>query len=42
MRFLDEIGERLDGIRADGLWKTERPIASPQGARGRRWTGARC
>jgi len=32
-RFLDEITQRLDAIRADGLWKTERAIASPQGAR---------
>jgi glycine C-acetyltransferase len=31
--FLDELGARLDAIRADGLWKTEAVIASPQGAR---------
>ncbi|TNC48303.1 glycine C-acetyltransferase [Rubellimicrobium rubrum] len=31
--FLDEIRSRLDGIRAEGLWKTEAVIASPQRAR---------
>jgi glycine C-acetyltransferase len=31
--FLDEIRERLDGIRAEGLWKREAVIASPQGGR---------
>jgi glycine C-acetyltransferase len=31
--FLDEIRARLDGIRADGLWKQEAVLASPQGAR---------
>lgn len=31
--FIDEIAGRLDGIREAGLWKTERAIASPQGAR---------
>ena len=31
--FLDEIECRLVGIRAEGLWKVEREIASPQGAR---------
>jgi glycine C-acetyltransferase len=31
--FLDEITARLDGIRAEGLWKQEAVIASPQGAR---------
>ena len=28
--FLDEIRTELDGIRAQSLWKTERPILSPQ------------
>ena len=32
-RFLDEIDARLAAIRGDGLWKVEREIASPQGAR---------
>ncbi len=32
-QFLDEIRTRLDGIRADGLWKQEAVLASPQGAR---------
>ncbi|WP_210529454.1 glycine C-acetyltransferase [Rubellimicrobium arenae] len=31
--FLDEIRSRLDGIRAEGLWKAEAVIASPQGPR---------
>lgn len=31
--FLDHIQSTLDGIRADGLWKTERPISSPQSTR---------
>ncbi|EYD74633.1 2-amino-3-ketobutyrate coenzyme A ligase [Rubellimicrobium mesophilum DSM 19309] len=31
--FLDEIRARLDGIRAEGLWKREAVIASPQGGR---------
>lgn len=31
--FLDEIAARLDAIRADGLWKEERVLASPQRAR---------
>ncbi|TNC74172.1 glycine C-acetyltransferase [Rubellimicrobium roseum] len=31
--FLDEIRSRLDAIRAEGLWKTEAVIASPQGPR---------
>ncbi|MBP1806551.1 glycine C-acetyltransferase [Rubellimicrobium aerolatum] len=31
--FLDEIRSRLDAIRAEGLWKSEPVIASPQGAR---------
>jgi len=31
--FLQEIRERLDGIRAEGLWKREAVIASPQGGR---------
>ena len=30
--FLDHLGGVLDGIRAEGLWKTEREIAGPQGA----------
>jgi len=30
--FLDHLGEVLDGIRAEGLWKSERVIAGPQGA----------
>ena len=29
--FLNHIKATLDDIRADGLWKTERPLASPQG-----------
>ena len=29
--FLNRISETLDSIRADGLWKTERPIVSTQG-----------
>jgi hypothetical protein len=29
--FLTRISETLDTIRAEGLWKTERPIVSPQG-----------
>ncbi|MEJ6479280.1 MAG: glycine C-acetyltransferase [Octadecabacter sp.] len=29
--FLDDTTARLDEIRADGLWKTEREISSPQG-----------
>jgi glycine C-acetyltransferase len=29
--FLDRITETLETIRADGLWKTERAIVSPQG-----------
>jgi glycine C-acetyltransferase len=32
MTFLTEIEDRLAAIRAEGLWKVERPIASPQGA----------
>jgi glycine C-acetyltransferase len=31
--FLHEIRARLDGIRAEGLWKREAVIASPQGGR---------
>ncbi len=31
--FLSELRARLDGIRADGLWKQEAVLASPQGAR---------
>ncbi len=31
-RFLDDISERLNQIRADGLWKAEREITGPQGA----------
>ena len=30
-RFLDDIQSRLTEIRAEGLWKTEREIAGPQG-----------
>ena len=33
MTFLDDIAGRLDEIRAEGLWKTEREIVSPQGGR---------
>ncbi|MFT5742399.1 MAG: glycine C-acetyltransferase, partial [Paracoccaceae bacterium] len=29
--FLDDATARLDEIRADGLWKAEREISSPQG-----------
>jgi 7-keto-8-aminopelargonate synthetase-like enzyme len=29
--FLTRISETLDTIRAEGLWKVERPIVSPQG-----------
>ncbi|MDG4650470.1 glycine C-acetyltransferase [Roseibacterium sp. SDUM158017] len=29
--FLNRVAETLDDIRAEGLWKTERPIFSPQG-----------
>ena len=29
--FYDDVDATLDGIRADGLWKAERPIISPQG-----------
>jgi glycine C-acetyltransferase len=28
--FLDHINATLDGIRADGFWKAERKIATPQ------------
>lgn len=31
--FLSDISNRLDDIRAEGLWKTEREITAPQGAR---------
>ncbi len=31
--FLDEIRSRLEGIRAEGLWKQEAVLAAPQGAR---------
>jgi glycine C-acetyltransferase len=31
--FLDHIRGVLDGIRAEGLWKTEHPIEGPQGIR---------
>ena len=31
--FYDHLARELDGIRAAGLWKTERPIGSPQDAR---------
>ncbi|WP_424989657.1 glycine C-acetyltransferase [Fluviibacterium sp. S390] len=31
--FLDHIGTTLDSLRADGLYKTEREITSPQGGR---------
>lgn len=32
-RFLDDITQRLTEIRAEGLWKLEREITGPQGAR---------
>lgn len=32
-RFLDDISARLTEIRSEGLWKTEREITGPQGAR---------
>jgi len=32
-RFIDDIQTRLADIRAEGLWKTEREITSPQGGR---------
>lgn len=32
-RFLDDITQRLADIRAEGLWKLEREITGPQGAR---------
>lgn len=32
-RFLDDIQSRLTDIRAEGLWKVEREITGPQGAR---------
>jgi glycine C-acetyltransferase len=32
-RFLDDIAARLTDIRGEGLWKTEREITGPQGAR---------
>ncbi|GGL66104.1 glycine C-acetyltransferase [Wenxinia marina] len=32
-RFLDDIAGRLDEIRAEGLWKTEREISGAQGPR---------
>lgn len=31
--FLDDIGARLEEIRDEGLWKVEREITAPQGAR---------
>ncbi len=31
--YFDHIARELDGIRAAGLWKSERPIGSPQDAR---------
>jgi glycine C-acetyltransferase len=31
--YFDHLARELDGIRAAGLWKTERPLGSPQGAR---------
>lgn len=31
--FLDDISDRLEEIRSEGLWKTEREITAPQGAR---------
>ena len=31
--FLDHLGRELDAIRAQGLWKTERALIGPQGAR---------
>ena len=41
-RFLDDIAGRLDEIRAEGLWKTEREIDGAAGRPGRRSPGARC
>ena len=29
--LIDDLAQRLDGLRADGLYKTERIITSPQG-----------
>jgi len=31
--YFDHLARELDGIRAAGLWKSERPLASPQSAR---------
>ena len=31
--FLDDLRARLDHLREQGLWKAERELASPQGAR---------
>ncbi|MGR3783557.1 MAG: glycine C-acetyltransferase, partial [Albimonas sp.] len=31
--FLTQVTETLREIEGDGLWKTERPLTSPQGAR---------
>jgi len=31
--YFDHLAQELDGIRAAGLWKTERPLGSPQDAR---------
>ena len=31
--FLTQVKETLRGIEAEGLWKTERPLTSPQGAK---------
>ncbi len=32
-RFLDDIQSRLTEIKSEGLWKSEREISGPQGAR---------
>jgi glycine C-acetyltransferase len=32
MGLIDDLGRRLEGLRADGLYKEERVLASPQGA----------
>jgi len=33
LTYFDHLAQELDGIRAAGLWKTERPLGSPQDAR---------
>ena len=37
--LIDDLAQRLDGLRADGLYKTERIITSPQGGVVRTDTG---